>query len=137
MESVVTHRTTAPPDEVYRVLADGWSYPAWVVGASRMREVDAAWPDPGARLHHSVGAWPLLIDDTTEVLAGEPGHRLRLLAHARPLGHAEIEITLEPDGGGCLMTMREKPVGVPGRLAAPVATPALGPRNRESLRRLT
>src|ERR1043165_7866722 len=54
----------ATPDQVWSVLADGWLYPLWVVGASRMREVDDEWPEPGARLHHSVGTWPLLIDDT-------------------------------------------------------------------------
>ena len=36
-------------------------------GASRMREVDDAWPAVGSKLHHSVGVWPLLIDDNTEV----------------------------------------------------------------------
>ena len=46
----------APPDQVWAVLADGWLYPLWVVGASRMRDVDDHWPAPGARLHHSVGA---------------------------------------------------------------------------------
>ena len=30
----------ATPDQVWKVLADGWLYPLWVVGASRMREVD-------------------------------------------------------------------------------------------------
>jgi hypothetical protein len=26
------------------VLHDGWTYPVWVVGASRMRGVDPGWP---------------------------------------------------------------------------------------------
>jgi hypothetical protein len=30
------------PQAVFEVLADGWLYPGWVVGASRMRAVDAA-----------------------------------------------------------------------------------------------
>ena len=29
-----------PPSAVWAVLADGWLYPVWVVGAARMREVD-------------------------------------------------------------------------------------------------
>ena len=45
----------ATPDQVWEILSDGWLYPLWVVGASRMREVDDHWPDVGARLHHSVG----------------------------------------------------------------------------------
>ena len=48
-------RTTASPDDVWAVLADGWSYPLWVVGASRMRAVSADWPQPGAKLHRDDG----------------------------------------------------------------------------------
>ena len=55
------------PQRVWDVLADGWLYPLWVVGASRMREVDDSWPAVGAQLHHSVGVWPALLDDNTEV----------------------------------------------------------------------
>ncbi len=76
----------ATPDEVWEVLADGWLYPLWVVGASRMREVDDEWPAPGARLHHSVGSWPLLIDDTTAVVECRPGALLELRARAWPGG---------------------------------------------------
>ena len=28
------------PEDVFRVLADGWLYPSWVVGASRIRSVE-------------------------------------------------------------------------------------------------
>ena len=68
------------------MLADGWLYPLWVVGASRMREVDTTWPEVGSELHHSVGAWPLLVDDTTEVADAIPGRFLHLHARARPTG---------------------------------------------------
>ena len=86
----------ATPEQVWAVLADGWLYPLFVVGASRMRDVDDDWPAVGARLHHSVGTWPLLIDDTTEVLEVEPGRRLVLLARGWPAGEANVEFTLEP-----------------------------------------
>jgi hypothetical protein len=46
----------ASPAEIWDVLADGWLYPVWVVGASRMREVEDGWPAEGSRLHHSLGA---------------------------------------------------------------------------------
>ena len=37
------------PRHVFDVLANGWVYPSWVVGASRMRDVDEGWPRPGTR----------------------------------------------------------------------------------------
>jgi hypothetical protein len=33
-----------PPRKVWAVLADEWSYPLWVVGATHMRNVDLEWP---------------------------------------------------------------------------------------------
>ena len=45
--TVVTRRVHAPADDVWSVLADGWRYANWVVGASRIREVDPQWPEPG------------------------------------------------------------------------------------------
>ena len=57
---VVEREIAASADDVWAVLEDGWLYPTWVVGASRMRDVDDNWPEVGSRLHHSVGNWPLL-----------------------------------------------------------------------------
>src|SRR3712207_8748867 len=68
----------ASPDAVWRVLSDGWLYPLWVVGATRMRDVDADWPAPGSRIHHSAGVWPLIVNDETTVEAVEPQRRMRL-----------------------------------------------------------
>ena len=59
------------PDRVWDVLADGWSYATWVVGASRVRDVDRGWPSEGGRIHHSFGLWPALINDTTHVLSSQ------------------------------------------------------------------
>ena len=80
------------------MLADGWLYPVWVVGASRMREVEDGWPTDGARLHHSLGAWPLLINDDTEVVQSEPGRLLSLRGRGWPLGEVAIVIRLRPVG---------------------------------------
>ncbi len=63
--------------DVFAVLSDGWSYAGWVVGNSHIRDVDRNWPDVGARIHHSVGAWPLQIHDVTKVRAVEPGRYTR------------------------------------------------------------
>lgn len=125
------------PERVWDVLCDGWVYPTWVVGASRMRDVDAHWPSPGARLHHSVGIWPLVIDDKTEVLAAEPARSLRLRAHAWPGGAAEVLLEIEPSPEGCIVSMREDAVAGPGLLMPrPLRQLMIKPRNRESLQRL-
>ena len=127
----------ATPDQVWKVLADGWLYPLWVVGASRMREVDDTWPAVGSKLHHSVGAWPLLLDDRTEVLGAVPQKQLRLKAHGWPAGAAEVLIELEPSGAGTEVTIREDAVAGPARLVpGPLRQAAVVPRNREALRRL-
>ncbi len=120
------------------VLADGWLYPVWVVGASRMRAVSSDWPAVGATLHHSLGSWPLLIDDTTHVLVSRPGRELRLRGRGWPTGEVEVQVLLKPTAdGGCDITMREDAAAGPARLVPrPVRHLMLAPRNNESLRRL-
>jgi hypothetical protein len=125
------------PEQVFAVLCDGWTYPLWVVGASRMRDVDDSWPAPGTQLHHSIGAWPMLIDDTTEVLEIEPDRRLVLEARGWPVGTARVEITVESDGGGTLVSIAEDVSDGPARLVPqPVRVAGIDIRNRETLRRL-
>jgi hypothetical protein len=127
----------ATPEKVWDVLADGWLYPLWVVGATRMREVDADWPAPGALLHHSVGTWPLTLDDRTEVEESVPRVRLKLNAHAWPAGRADVVITLNAQGPDTEVVMEEQAVSGPGALVPRVAQdPLLTWRNVESLRRL-
>ena len=127
----------ATPEQVWNVLCDGWLYPVWVVGAARMREVDDAWPAVGSRLHHSVGPWPLLIDDTTEVVAAVPGHSITLRARAWPIGEAEVVIRLDPVGAGTEVTIQEEPTSGPGALVPPpLRGLGLRWRNSETLRRL-
>jgi uncharacterized protein YndB with AHSA1/START domain len=135
--STNSRTVAATPEQVWAVLADGWLYPLWVVGASRMREVDDAWPEPGARLHHSVGSWPLLVDDTTEVLECTPGSFLRLRARAWPGGEAEVTISLRATGAETEIVMIEDAVSGPGRLVPkPLRDLQLSWRNVEALRRL-
>lgn len=127
----------ATPDQVWKVLSDGWLYPLWVVGASRMREVDDEWPAVGARLHHSVGSWPLLLDDTTHVVEVVPGATLRLKARAWPTGAAGVTLHLRPCGDETEVVMEEDAIEGPGRLVPkPMRDPLLGWRNVEALRRL-
>ncbi|MBS2939770.1 SRPBCC family protein [Nocardioides sp. J2M5] len=127
----------ATPEQVWEVLADGWLYPLFVVGASRMREVDTGWPAVGTRLHHSVGTWPLLVDDTTEVLALDVGRHLRLEARAWPAGRAHVDLRLEESGGATLVTIEEDATGGPGVLVPkPLRDVQLHARNTETLQRL-
>ena len=67
---------SAGTDEVWAVLADPWSYATWVVGTVKIRDADPGFPAVGCKLHHAVGAWPLLLEDETEILECEPDHRL-------------------------------------------------------------
>src|SRR5689334_24869383 len=105
----------APPSAVFAVLADGWGYCSWVVGASHMRAVDASWPEQGSRLHHATGAWPLLVKDETVVEGVEPGRSITLLARGRPLGEARVIIEVQPEGAGSRVIMHETPVSGAGR----------------------
>ncbi|MGF9753982.1 SRPBCC family protein [Microvirga sp. 0TCS3.31] len=135
--STTTRSISATPEQVWKVLSDGWLYPLFVVGASRMRDVDESWPAVGARLHHSVGTWPLLIDDTTEVVEIEEGKRLLLLARGWPAGQANVDISLEPDGDATVVTINEDASAGPGLLVPkPLRDVQLHWRNVETLRRL-
>ena len=137
-ELAVAHHTVAPRDRVWAVLADGWTYAQWVVGNSRMRAVDPDWPAVGSTLHHSIGVWPLTLDDVTSVEENRPDEMLVLLAKGRPFGKARISLTLSDGAGsGCLIRMSEVPVGAPmGWLPERAALALAAPRNRECLRRL-
>ena len=127
----------ASPAQVWEVLSDGWLFPVWVVGAARMREVTADWPNVGAKLHHSVGMWPLMLDDDTEVLDSSTDRRLKLKARAFPAGAAEVEISLAAEGVQTRITINEKVVDGPAKLMPPpVEAAAMKWRNTETLRRL-
>lgn len=135
--TVVEREISASPEQVWRVLADGWLYTGWVVGASHIRAVDARWPDVGQNIHHSVGAWPFLISDTTRSLEADPPHRLVLQARAWPAGEARIELTITGAGESSTVTIDEVPNKGPGKwLHNPVQDRLLVARNREALDRL-
>lgn len=128
----------ASVDAVWSVLADGWSYAGWVVGASHIRDVGTGWPKPGARIHHSVGPWPLVIQDTTEVVRCEPGQLLELDARLWPVGAARITFSLRPRSESLTdVRMTEQVVRGPSAFLPEFAQDLiLVPRNKETLRRL-
>lgn len=133
-----TGTASCSPEAVFAVLADGWLYPAWVVGASRIRDVEASWPAEGAKIHHSFGVWPLLINDSTSILEWDPPHRAVLKARGWPMGSAKVVLEVEATPGGCRMTLQEDAIEGPGTLMPKPARDALiHVRNNETLRRLT
>src|SRR5258705_13250679 len=108
-----TRDTSATPDQVWAVMADGWTYSQWVVGNGRMRAVDADWPAPGSKIHHTIGVWPLIVNDETVVEAGTPGPEPRLLGQGRPVGTARIAPRLTGPPPGCPTEMCGGPGGRP------------------------
>ena len=135
--ATTTDTASCSPEAVFAVLADGWLYPSWVVGASRIRDVEAAWPAEGAKIHHSFGIWPVLIDDSTSVLENDTPHRMVLKARGWPLGSARVVIEVEPTPEGCRITIEEDAVEGPGQLVpSAVRQPLIHVRNVETLRRL-
>jgi len=135
--TTVQRQCAAPATAVWEVLADPWLYASWVVGASRIRAVDGRWPWEGALIHHSVGIWPMLLNDSTSVVSSTPPGELVLRARGRPLGEATVVMRLAETSGGCTITMQEDAVAGAGKLLpGPVQDVVIGTRNREALRRL-
>ncbi|OCB27976.1 SRPBCC family protein [Mycobacterium parascrofulaceum] len=132
-----TRDVPVPCERVWEVLAQGWTYTQWVVGNSRMRAVDPNWPEPGSSIKHSIGIWPLVINDATLVEEFEPPHKLVLCARLGPLGAARITMLLHGTAQGCRVEMIEVPVQGPMK-AVPnsLALAAAYPRNKECLWRL-
>lgn len=126
-----------PPARVFEVLANGWLYSGWVVGASHMRAVEPDWPAAGSRLFHASGVWPAVVRDETKVEQVEPDRRLVMTARGGAMGAATIEISLSPDGHGTLVVLRESPTSGPGKwVNNPLSEALLHRRNVETLARL-
>ncbi len=127
-----------PPERAFEVLSQPRRYAFWVTGAREVNEADPEWPAPGSSFRHTQGIKPLLISDTTTVLAADPPHLLELEARVRPLLVARILLRLEDEDGGTRVTMDEQPTG--GLLRLPLRVPPspqiVRARNLEALRRL-
>jgi hypothetical protein len=133
----VTRDIAASPQRVWDVIADGWTYSQWVVGNSRMRAVDPNWPAPGTTIHHSIGVWPVLLNDETVVEEAVEPERLVLYAKGRPFGGARIILRLAESAQGCRVEMDEFPItGIGKLIPEKLGDLAAFPRNTETLRRL-
>jgi polyketide cyclase/dehydrase/lipid transport protein len=136
--AIVRRVVHAPPDRVFAVLADGWTYSDWVVGTVHIRDVDPAWPQVGARLRHKIGPWPFSLKDSSTVTACTPDRSLTLRAGLGPMGEATVRLELEPVGSsGTRVTMHEDfHAGPLHWLKNKVNDLLLHGRNVEALRRL-
>lgn len=137
--AIVQRTLQAPPEKVFAVLADGWTYSDWVVGTVHIRDVDPAWPAPGSKLHHKAGPWPLSLQDSSTVVTMTPDRELTMKAGLWPLGQALVQIRLEPVGtNATLVTMKEDfEAGPLLALRNKLNDLVLHRRNVESLRRLS
>lgn len=138
---VVTRFVAAPLPVVAAVVADAAGYPAWVVGAKRVRSVDPAWPQPGGTVHHTVGAGPLEVHDATTVdFAGGDGDRfeLDLTVRAGPFGSGSVRFVLLAESStSTAVVMHEHATGRIAHLVwNPLLDAALAMRNIVTLRRL-
>lgn len=127
----------APPEVVFDVLVDPAAYPVWVVGCKRIRGVDASWPEPGARLHHTVG-WGLFAGhDTTEVVSIEAPTALRFEARVRPFGTARVDLAVRASGDGTTVEIDETLLCGPAAwIDNPLVQRAVQIRNAVGLHRL-
>ncbi|MCW2689869.1 MAG: polyketide cyclase [Mycobacterium sp.] len=132
-----TRDVAATRQQVWDVLADGWTYSSWVVGNSRTRAVSRNWPAPSTRILHSIGAWPALINDETVVEKSVPLEELVLLAKVRPAVEARVTLRLSDIPDGCRVEMIEIAVGGAAQWVPEKAQlAAFAPRNHECLWRL-
>ncbi|MGH9190118.1 MAG: SRPBCC family protein [Acidimicrobiales bacterium] len=126
-----------PPEEVFALFADGKLYADWVVGAKRIRSVDPTWPQVGSKLYHTVGVGPIEVKDNTQVLELAEPETIVLLARFRPIGRAQVELTVTSgsEAGSSRVRMTEELVRAPKWLKK-LLDPTIHARNAEALRRL-
>lgn len=135
--STTSSHVDAPPERVFDLLDDAWTYEFWVVGCVDIRAVDPQWPAPGSALHHSVGLGPFNLKDSTTIVERDRPRILELRARARPAGTARVRFELSPQGSGTKVAMEEVPIGgLPALLHNPLQDRLIHHRNVETLRRL-
>jgi hypothetical protein len=126
----------ADRETAFAMLCDPECYVTWVVGASRVRQVDADWPAVGSCFHHTLGRWPFELHDVTEMRRCEAPDLIELQAMARPFFAARVMFRLEAlDDSRTRVTMTERLNGGLFMVSAHLGRPALSLRNRLALRR--
>jgi uncharacterized protein YndB with AHSA1/START domain len=132
-----TIRIAASAWAVFDILHDAYVYPRWVVGARRIRAVDASWPAVGSQFHHAIGTAVGELHDSSKVLERDRPHRIVLEVRFLPTGTARVELEVADSASGSTITMYEVPVsGLVSRLPRFITEPVLTLRNAVSLQRL-
>lgn len=136
--AIVERVIKAPPERVFEVLADGWTYSDWVVGTSHVRAVNPGWPRPGTTLHYQIGIYPVSLKDSTVSLESQPPTRLVVRPRMRMLGSLVAHFELTPVGSDATrVRLTENVERGPMRwFLTKLNDLAIHGRNRESLRRL-
>jgi uncharacterized protein YndB with AHSA1/START domain len=128
---------SASPEAVFAVLDDAYAYPRWVVGARRVRHVDASWPAVGSKFHHAIGNAAAELHDSSKILERQSPDRIVLEVRFRPTGVAIVEIDVKRDGDNSLVTIVETPTSGPvSHVPGFVTDPLLFVRNMLALQRL-
>jgi hypothetical protein len=130
-------RIDADPDAVFDVLDDAYAYPRWVVGARRIRGIDATWPAVGSSFRHAIGAPGAELRDASTVTERKRPELMALRVCFRPTGVANVTIRVEPAAGQSNVTLEEEVISGPAaRLPKAIVGPLLALRNVLSLQRL-
>lgn len=130
-------RCALAPEAVFEHLLNPWEYPKWLLGASKMRDVDDGWPAVGTKFHHRVGFGPVKVDDTSEILECDPPRRLVLKVKATPLVQGIVTFSLVPTAeGGTVLTLQEEPAVRIAGVLRPALDPPTHLRNERSLKQL-
>lgn len=123
---------SSPPEHVYDVLSDPYSYAEWVVGTSHVTAADPDWPEEGSTFTWRAGHPPLQTTGQTEVVENDPTRRIDLRIEL-PVGHVEIEIELHRRPDGTEVTLNES-LSIP--FARALSDPPLHLRNARALSQL-
>lgn len=124
------------PEAVWDVLADPTTYPDWLAGAQRIRQLDPDFPKPGTTFDHEVGPnREATVADDTKALRSHRPDRLDLEVHVGPM-EGIVEFHLQAMDGGTEIRMREVMIGL-FKPAMPLLRGAMYLRNKGSLERLS
>ena len=133
--TVTEHMFDTDITDLYDVLTEPRTYPEWLTGTKKMREVSPDWPAPKSYFIHVVGFGPVQLSDRTTVRDVAAPNMLELFVRARPALEAVVRFELDRVDGRTRLRMTETPSGV-YKLISPVAQPLIKARNERSLRRL-